>query len=66
MEFWTTIVGLLRRKRVIIPAVLVAVTLGALAYLGTPNTYTARTTMVLTTTEYGGTESQDPSRARPT
>ena len=61
MEFWNTTLGLLRLKRVVIPAVLIALTLGALAYLGTPNTYTASTTMVLTTTEYGGTESQDPS-----
>lgn len=61
MEFWGTIVGLVQRKRVIIPAVLVAVTLGTLAYLGTPNSYVSSTTMVLTTTEYGGTESQDPT-----
>lgn len=61
MEFWTTIVGLLRRRRVIIPAVLVALALGAAVYLGTPSTYTSSTTMVLTTTEYGGTESQDPT-----
>jgi capsular polysaccharide biosynthesis protein len=62
MEFWVTIVGLLRRKRVIIPTLLVALTLGAVAFLGTPNTYTSSTTMVLTTTEYGGTESQDPTK----
>ena len=61
MEFWITIVGLLRRKRVIIPAVLVAAALGAAAYLGTPVTYVSSTTMILTTTEYGGTESQDPA-----
>lgn len=62
MEFWVTIVGLLRRKRVIIPTLLVAVTLGVVAYAGTPNTYTSSTTMVLTTTPYGGTESQDPTK----
>ncbi len=62
MEFWVTIVGLLRRKRVIIPTLLVALTLGAVAFLGTPNTYTSSTTMVLTTTPYGGTESQDPTK----
>jgi hypothetical protein len=61
MEFWITLVGLLRRKRVLIPAVLVAVTFGAVAYLGTPVTYVSSTTMVLTTTQYGGTESQDPA-----
>ncbi len=62
MEFWSTTLGLLRLKRVVIPAVLIALTLGALAYVGTPNSYTSSTTMVLTTTEYGGSESQDPSQ----
>jgi len=62
MEFWVTIVGLLRRTRVIIPVLLVAMALGAVAYLGTPNTYTSHATMVLTPTEYGGTESQDPTK----
>lgn len=62
MEFWVTIVGLLRRKRVIIPVLLVAFGLGAVAYAGTPNTYTSHTTMVLTPTEYGGTLSQDPTK----
>jgi hypothetical protein len=62
MEFWITIVGLVRRKGVIIPAALVALALGAVAYLGTPNTYVSSTTMVLTTTQYGGSESQDPTK----
>ena len=60
MDFWVTLVGLLRRKRVLIPAVLVALTTGSLVYLATPTTYVSDTTMVLTTTPYGGTESQDP------
>jgi hypothetical protein len=62
MEFWITIVGLVRRKQVIIPALLVALALGALAFLGTPNTYVSTTTMVLTTSQYGGSESQDPTK----
>ena len=61
MEFWVTIAGLVRRRRVIIPALLVAVALGAAVYVTTPVTYTSSTTMILTTTEYGGTESQDPA-----
>jgi hypothetical protein len=61
MEFWITIGRLLQRKWVVIPAVLVAFALGALAYLGTPKTYVSSTTMVLTTTEYGGTQSRDPA-----
>jgi len=62
MEFWSTIGGLIRRKGVIIPAVLVAVALAALAHFGTPTTYESSTTMVMTTTEYGGSESRDPTK----
>ena len=61
MEFWVTIAGLVRRKRVIIPALLVATALGAAAYVSTPVTYVSSTTMILTSTEYGGTQSQDPA-----
>ena len=61
MEFWVTIAGLVRRRRVIVPALLVAVALGAAMYVTTPVTYVSSTTMILTTTEYGGTESQDPA-----
>ena len=61
MEFWIRIIELLRRKRVVIPVFLVALTLGALAYFGTPTIYVSSSTMVLTTTEYGGTEFQDPA-----
>jgi hypothetical protein len=61
-QFWGTIFGLLRRKRVVIPALLVGLTLGAVAYSGTPTSYVSTSTMVLTTTEYGGTESQDPAK----
>lgn len=62
MEFWTTIGRLLKNRRVFIPTALVALTLGALAYLGTPSTYVSSTTMVLATTEYGGTDPHDPTK----
>jgi hypothetical protein len=65
MEFWNTIVRLVRRRGVIIPAVLVALTWGTAAVLTTPKTYVSSTTMVLTTTEYGGTESLDPNEPTP-
>lgn len=61
MEFWITIVGLLRRRWVTIPAVLMALALGSVAYVATPKTYVSSTTLVLTTTEFGGTESGDPA-----
>lgn len=62
MEFWITIAGLARRKRVIIPALLIGVVLGTAAYMSTPARYASSTTMVLTTTPFGGSESQDPSK----
>src|SRR6478736_154354 len=62
MDFWSTIVGLMRRPMVIGPVILVALTLGTLALVSTPKTYVSSTTMVLTTTAYGGTESQDPTK----
>jgi len=65
MEFWSTIVGLLRRPKVIVPVVLAALTLGALAFMGTPVTYVSSTTMVLTTTQYGGSESLNPTEPTP-
>jgi hypothetical protein len=61
-EFWSTLGSLLRRKRVIIPAAVIAMTLGTVAYLGTPTTYMSSTTMILSPTEFGGTESQDPAK----
>lgn len=65
MEFWSTIAGLLHRKWVIIPVVLVALSLGAVAYFSTAVRYVSSTTMVLATTEYGGSESQNPTQPTP-
>ena len=62
MEFWITIVGLVRRKRVVIPALLIATALAVTAYLMTPISYVSSSTMVLTTTQFGGTESRDPKK----
>jgi hypothetical protein len=45
-----------------VAALVVAGTLGVLIYVSTPDVYESSTTMVLTTTEYGGTLSQDPSQ----
>ena len=65
MEFWSTIVGLLRRPKVVVPILLAALVLGAVAFMGTPVTYVSSTTMVLTTTQYGGSESTDPTEPTP-
>jgi hypothetical protein len=61
-EFWSTVLRLVRRRNVLVPTVLVALVLAAGAYRLTPVSYTANTLMVLTTTEFGGTESQDPTK----
>ena len=65
MEFWSTIAGLLRRPKVMVPTILIALVFGALAFMGTPVTYVSSTTMVLTTTEYGGSQSLDPDEPTP-
>jgi hypothetical protein len=62
MEFWNTVAGLLRRARVTVPALLIGLVLGATTFAVTPGTYVSSATMVLTTTQYGGTESQDPRK----
>lgn len=62
MEFWTKILVLLRSRRVILPALVVALAMGAAVYHSTPKVYSSSTTMVLTTAAYGGTESLDPTK----
>lgn len=61
MEFWLTIIGLLRRRSVLIPVLLVAAMSGALAFTVTPPAFVSRATMVLTLTQFGGSESRNPS-----
>lgn len=61
MEFWVTIIELLRRTRVVIPVLAVALTSALLAFVVTPASYVSNATMVLTLTQFGGTESRDPS-----
>jgi uncharacterized protein involved in exopolysaccharide biosynthesis len=62
MEFWITVASLMRRKTVLLPALLVATVMGMGAYAGTPPRYVSSTTMVLTTTAFGGSESLDPNQ----
>lgn len=61
MDFWIRVASLLRRRWVVVPAVLAALTMGLAAFLATPKSYESTATMVLTTTEFGGTESRDPA-----
>jgi hypothetical protein len=62
MDFWKAILGLVRRRYVVLPILLLSIGVAALAYLLTPSHYVSSTTMVLTTPTSGGTLSQDPSK----
>jgi hypothetical protein len=61
MDFWKAILGLARRRLIVIP-LLVTATVAALAgYFLTPLHYVSSTTMVLITPALGGTLSKDPT-----
>ncbi len=62
MDFWKTVLGLIRRRSVALPLLAAAVVLAALGFFLTPTKYISSTTMVLTTPTGGGTLSQDPAK----
>jgi hypothetical protein len=62
MDFWKAILGLVRRKYVALPIIILSIAIAAVAYLITPPRYVSSTTMVLTTPTTGGTLSQDPNK----
>jgi hypothetical protein len=62
MDFWKAILGLTRRKLVIIPLVASTVAVALSGYFLTPLRYISSTTMVLVTPTLGGTISKDPSK----
>jgi hypothetical protein len=62
MDFWRAILGLVRRRYVALPIMILSIGVAALAYLITPPHYVSSTTMVLTTPTTGGTLSQDPNK----
>lgn len=59
MDFWRTVVVLLRRWYIAIPAFFGALALAGLAYSAVPVTYQSSSILVLTTPLGGGTESPD-------
>jgi hypothetical protein len=61
VNFWKAILGLVRRRFVGPPVLLLSLALGTLAYSLTPSHYSSTATMVLTTPTGGGTLSQDPN-----
>ena len=62
MDFWKAILGLARRKLVIIPLLGSTIAVGLAGYFLTPLHYVSSTTMVLVTPALGGTLSQDPTK----
>ena len=62
MDFWKAILGLARRKLVIIPLLASTIAVGLAGYFLTPLHYVSSTTMVLVTPALGGTLSQDPTK----
>jgi hypothetical protein len=62
MEFWKSLWGLLRRRYVGPPVVLLAVLAAAIAFLLVPTHYVSRAFMVLATPAGGGTISMDPNK----
>ncbi|MGH3864454.1 hypothetical protein [Actinokineospora sp.] len=59
MDFWKTILSLIRRKRVGIPLLAASVMMGTLAFLIVPARYTSSTMLVLTTPASGATLTPD-------
>ena len=62
MEFWKSMWGLLRRRYVGPPVVLLAVLAAAVTFILVPTHYVSRSFMVLATPAGGGTLSLDPSK----
>ncbi|GLW08797.1 hypothetical protein Misp01_39270 [Microtetraspora sp. NBRC 13810] len=62
MDFWKTVLGLVRHRRVGPLVFVLALAAAAAAYFVVPTRYTAGTSSVLTTPATGGTLSQDPDQ----
>ncbi|MGH3827237.1 MAG: hypothetical protein ACRDQX_08695, partial [Pseudonocardiaceae bacterium] len=65
MEFWLTILVLLRRKVVALPVLLFSLGVAAAAYVVMPIQYVSSATTVLTTSVDGGTLAQNPATPFP-
>ncbi len=62
LEFWRTILDLLRRRNVVVPVLLLSLVAAAAAYVLVPTHYVSSATAVLATPAGGGTLSEDPNR----
>ncbi len=65
VEFWRTILVVLRRKSVALPVLLFTLGVAAATYVAVPITYLSTATAVLTVSTNGGTLNQDPTRSPP-
>jgi hypothetical protein len=62
MQFWKTIYGLVRRKHIGLPVIILSLALAGVAYLLTPARYISTASMVLTSPPAGGTLTNDPEK----
>lgn len=62
MEFWRTILALLRRRNVVVPVLLLTLLAAGLGYVAVPTHYVSSATAVLVIPASGGTISGDPNR----
>lgn len=62
MEFWRTILVMLRRKSVVLPVLLFTLGVTVATYLVLPTQYVSTATTVLTVSANGSTLTQDPTR----
>ncbi len=61
MDFWRTVVVLLRRWYITVPACLATLGLAVMAYSAVPHEYQSNSVLVLTTPLTGGTETSNPT-----
>lgn len=62
MEFWRTILDLLRRRNVVVPVLLLSLLAAGVGYVAVPTHYVSSATAVLVIPSSGGTLSGDPNR----
>jgi hypothetical protein len=65
MEYWRTVLLLLRRRSVALPVLLFSVFVASATYFAMPTHYVSTATIVLATPANGGTLGQDPTRPLP-
>lgn len=62
MEFWKTIIGLLRQRTIVVPIIAISVFAAVLGYVLVPPHYVSSATSILVIPSNGGTLSEDANR----